>query len=192
MSASWQKALPVLILAIAAIWVALFRAMPASEQAMFTALLLIYMLHQVEEHLWPGGFRQYANAHVFHSGNDDWPVGMGGVAFVNVGIVWLPIAAAALAPVSLRWLGLVWIGGTLVNGIIHVVTTIRFRGYNPGLATSLVLFLPFTIWALMHEHAQGLLTGGQIALLILCGVLIHIPVAAIFVVPFLRRRESAG
>jgi hypothetical protein len=154
-------------------------------------LLAIYMIHQIEEHLWPGGFRQFANAELFHSGNDDWPVGMGGVALVNVGIVWLPIAAAAVYPGPLRWLGLVWIGGTFINALIHIVATIRLRTYNPGLVTSIVLFLPFTIWALMHEHARGALSGGQIALMLLLGILIHIPVAALFVVPFLRKRQAA-
>ena len=73
------------------------------------------MIHQIEEHLWPGGFRQFANAHVFKSGDDDWPVSEGGVALVNVGYVWLPILLAALFPGPLRWLGLGWVGLTLIN-----------------------------------------------------------------------------
>lgn len=191
-AASWQTSLPVLAFVIAALWLVLFRANPASEQAIFTALLVIYMLHQIEEHLWPGGFRQFANAYVFKSGNDDWPVDKGGVALVNIGIVWLPIAAAALAPHALRWIGLVWIGGTLINALIHIVTLVRLRRYNPGLVTSIVLFLPFTFWALAHDHAQGALSGGQIALLLLLGLALHVPVAALFVVPFLRRRGDAA
>jgi hypothetical protein len=67
-----------------------------SERALFTALLVIYMVHQIEEHLWPGGFRQFANACVFRSGDDNWPVGVGGVALVNVGFVWLPLGTAVL------------------------------------------------------------------------------------------------
>jgi hypothetical protein len=149
------------------------------------------MVHQIEEHLWPGGFRQYANAHVFHSGRDDWPVGEGGVALVNVGIVWVPIALAALFPVGLRWLGLAWLGGTLVNAVIHIITSIRFRGYNPGVATSILLFLPYTICAFYVLVGRGALSGTQVALAIVLGFLIHIPVAALFVVPYLRAREAA-
>ena len=74
LAANWQKALPVLsVLGIAA-WIALFRHDPTSERALFAALLVIYFVHQIEEHLWPGGFRQFTDAHVFHSGNDNWPV----------------------------------------------------------------------------------------------------------------------
>jgi hypothetical protein len=188
-SAEWQKALPVLIVIGIVVWLVLFRATPTTEQALFAALLIIYMIHQIEEHLWPGGFRQFANARVFKSGDDDWPVSEGGVALVNVGYVWLPILLAALFPGPLRWLGLGWVGLTLINGISHIVTSIRFRGYNPGLVTSIVLFLPFTIWMLAREVSAGLLTGWQVVALLIAGILLHVPVAALFVVPY-RRGEA--
>ena len=191
-SANWQKALPLLAVLGIAAWIALFRDAPASEQALFAALLVIYMLHQIEEHLWPGGFRQFTNAHVFKSGSDHWPLDIGGVALVNIGYVWLPLALAAVWPGPLRWLGLGWVGLTLINGISHIATSIRFRIYNPGLVTSVVLFLPFTIWMLWHEHAAGMLSGAEIGIVLLAGVLLHIPVAALFVVPFLRGRPAAA
>lgn len=189
-SANWQKWLPALAVIGAGLWLILFRNDPTSERALFAALLVIYMLHQTEEHLWPGGFRQFTNAHVFHSGRDDWPVDQGGVALVNIGFVWLPVAAAAVFPGPLRWLGLGWVGLTLVNAIIHIVSSIRFRIYNPGLATSVLVFLPFTIWMLARELSAGTLTGLQVALILVAGVLLHIPVAALFVVPYLRARKG--
>lgn len=187
---NWQRSLPVLAVVTAALWLALFRHDPVSERAIFAALLVIYMLHQIEEHLWPGGFRQYTNAHVFKSGRDDWPVDVGGVALVNIGYVWLPVAAAALFPETLRWLGLGWIGLTFVNALSHIGTSIRFRGYNPGLVTSILLFLPFTVWALAHEVASGALSGAAVAALVVAGVVLHVPVAALFVVPFRRRTPA--
>src|SRR5271157_2311250 len=112
-AADWQKALPVLSLVGLAAWIAAFRDDPTSERALFAALLVIYFVHQIEEHLWPGGFRQFADAHLFHSGDDDWPVDIGGVALVNVGFVWLPIGLAVMFPETLRWVGLAWVGLTL-------------------------------------------------------------------------------
>lgn len=189
-SADWQKALPILAVICLIAWIALFLPDPTSERAIFAGLMIIYMLHQTEEHLWPGGFRQFANARVFHSGRDDWPVSTGGVALVNIGFVWLPIALAALFPGALRWIGLGWIGLTLVNAITHIITSIRFRIYNPGLATSVLLFLPYTIGALALLNARGALTGTEITLIVFLGVLLHIPVAALFVVPYLRARDA--
>jgi hypothetical protein len=191
-AARWQQALPVLSVIGVALWIALFRHDPSSERALFAALLVLYMLHQIEEHLWPGGFRQFTNAHVFHSGNDDWPVGIAGVALVNIGFVWLPVGLAVVFPQPLRWLGLAWVGLTLINAITHIAITIRLRIYNPGLVTSIVLFLPFTIVMLTLEYARGALSGGEIAAIVLGGFVLHIPVAALFVVPYLRRRHSAA
>jgi hypothetical protein len=191
-AANWQKALPALGVIGAALWIALFRDDPTSARALFAALLVLYMVHQIEEHLWPGGFRQFTHANVFHSGNDDWPVDIPGVALINIGYVWLPVGLAALCPDTLRALGLAWVGLTLINGIIHVVTTIRLHRYNPGLVTGIVLFLPFTIYVLWLEAARGLLSGADIGLIVAGGVALHIPVAALFVVPYLRRRRIAS
>jgi hypothetical protein len=189
---NWQKALPALSAIGIAAWIALFRHDPLTERALFAALLVIYFLHQIEEHLWPGGFRQFADAHMFHSGNDDWPVGMGGVALVNIGFVWLPVGLAIAFPEQLRWVALGWVGLTLINGIIHAATTIRLRIYNPGLVTGIVLFLPFTIFVLAHEVAHGALTGPDVGLIALLGIVLHLPVAALFVIPFLRRRWASA
>lgn len=189
-SMNWQKWLPMLVVIAAAGWILVFRNDPLSERALFAALLVIYMVHQIEEHLWPGGFRQFANAHVFHSGRYDWPVNEGGVAFINIGLVWAPIGAAALYPDAMRWLGLCWIGMTLINAVIHIVASLRLRIYNPGLVTSILLFLPFTIWMLTREVMHGALSGLQVVLILVAGFLLHIPVAALFVVPFLRARDS--
>ena len=191
-SDKWQTWLPALAVIGAVLWFILFRSDPAGERAIFAALLIIYMLHQIEEHLWPGGFRQFANAHVFKSGNDDWPVYEGGVALINIGFVWLPAALAALFPGPLRWLGLAWIGMTFFNAITHIVASIRLRIYNPGLVTSIVLFLPFTIWVLAREVSSGMLSGWQVALILVLGIALHIPVAALFVVPYLRARNKSG
>lgn len=191
-AANWQKALPYLSALGIVVWIALFRSDPLSERALWLGLLVIYMLHQIEEHLWPGGFRQFANANVFKSGNDNWPVDMGGVALINIGFVWLPVGLAVLYPGALRWLALGWVGLTLINALTHIVTTVRLHIYNPGLITSIVLFLPFTIFVLVLEAQRGMLPGVQIALILVAGVLLHIPVAGLFVVPFLRRRAATG
>ena len=58
---NWQRALPALAALGAAAWLAAFTGDPTSERAIFAALLVLYMLHQTEEHLWPGGFRQFTN-----------------------------------------------------------------------------------------------------------------------------------
>lgn len=191
-ASNWQKLLPALVMIGASAWIAAFREDPASERALFAALLIIYMVHQIEEHLWPGGFRQFNNRYVFKSDDSNWPVDVDGVALVNVVYVWVPLLLAIAWPDAFRWLGLCWVGLTLVNGITHIATFLRLRIYNPGLVTSVVLFLPFTIFMLAHEHASGMLSGAEIGMLVGAGVLLHIPVAALFVIPYRRGRGAAA
>src|SRR5581483_11275364 len=50
------------------------------------------------------------------------------------------------------------------------VSTIRLRIYNPGLITSIVLFLPFTIFVLALEAQRGTLSGTDIGLIVVAGV----------------------
>jgi len=106
--------------------------------------------------------------------------------------LWLPVGLAALFPDTLRWVGLAWVGLTLINDIIHAVTTIRLRIHNPGLVTGVALLVPFTVFLLAHEIGRGALDGADIGLIALLGIVLHLPVAALLVVPFPRRRWAAA
>jgi uncharacterized membrane protein YbhN (UPF0104 family) len=80
----------------------------------------------------------------------------------------------------------------LVNALAHLVTSARLRKYNPGLVTSVALFLPLsaaTIWTV----------GGLVPQLIdaALAILLHITIFAVvaarhrsFVVTSLHRRRS--
>lgn len=83
--------------------------------------------------------------------------------------------------------GLAAAGVTLANGLMHTTNSIMLGEYNPGLATSLLLFLPGATWYLYRAHrvlrlnhwlivgaaAYGLI--GHVALLPLC-VLLDTPI----------------
>ncbi len=139
--------------------------------------LPIYMFHQLEEHH-GDRFRQFVNDHI-----------AGGlpalttpaVVVINVPGVWgVNLVALYLARFVDLGLGLIAVYLTLVNVIAHVVSAIVLRGYNPGLGTALVLFLPFGTWALVvvggtpgvttTHHAIGL----GIAVLIHAAIMVHV------------------
>jgi Na+-translocating ferredoxin:NAD+ oxidoreductase RnfE subunit len=42
---------------------------------------------------------------------------------------------------------------TIINGFTHVVASIALRRYNPGLYTSLLLFLPWGFFLLIYFNA---------------------------------------
>ncbi len=108
--------------------------------------LPIYMLHQWEEH--DGDrFRSYVNETLLGGREGLDKVG---TFWINALGVWgLDLVALYLAwGVDLRY-GLIAAYLTVFNGISHMGMALRGRAYNPGLVTSLVLFLPIGGWCLV-------------------------------------------
>ncbi|WP_315713647.1 MULTISPECIES: HXXEE domain-containing protein [unclassified Bradyrhizobium] len=128
------------------------------------ALLLIflhspgYMIHQVEEHT-GDRFRSFVN-NVMFGGRE---------ALTTIDVLW--VNCGAVWGIDLIALYVAWIAGPawalvapylmLVNSLGHIGPALRFRGYNPGLVTGIVLFIPLglvtvlTIPATAAQHALG-------------------------------------
>jgi hypothetical protein len=119
----------------------------------------IYMLHQVEEHT-GDRFRTFVNQRVFggiEALTTDavlW-INLPGVWGVNLLALYLAVFAAPGDALVAPYL-------MLVNAIAHIGSTVRVRGYNPGLATAVILFLPLSLVTLLAipaslaQHAIGL------------------------------------
>jgi hypothetical protein len=131
---------PLLLLALAPLL-----AFPAW---LFWVFLLqpIYMVHKLEEHV-GDRFRTFVNERIGGGREVLTPCA---VAVINIGGVWMVNAASLLlAGLSHPGWGLVAVYLTLVNAITHIAAGVKFRAYNPGLVTSVVLFLPAGIVALV-------------------------------------------
>jgi len=155
---------------------------PVLRLAWEPALLLIflqtpiYMLHQVEEHTGER-FKHFVNEKVFGG----LPVMTAeSILWINIPGVWgvtlLSLYAAAF--IGLGW-GLAAVYLVLVNAVGHLAGSIATRAYNPGLWTSLALFLPVGGYALWCASANPTvtvthhLTGLAIALAVHAAILIH-------------------
>lgn len=128
-----------------------------------------YMVHQVEEHA-GDRFRRFANEVVF-GGREALTVSS--VLAINLPVVWgLNLGALYAASFIGPGYALVAPYALVVNAISHVAAGVRLRRYNPGLATSLLVFLPLgpvTLYAIggaaqasLGQHLAGL--GGALAL----------------------------
>lgn len=146
-----------------------------NERAAMVALLLpIYMVHQYEEHA-HGRFIAFVNQHV---GKGLPILTPESVFWINILFVWvLFLLVSALT----RWvtpeLVLIPVYATLLNGVIHVVTTLKLKEYNPGLYTSIVLFIPWTIvcawvWTRHLDHPWRATTIGLVGAFVVHAVLI--------------------
>ena len=134
----------------------------------------LYLLHQLEEHA-GDRFRTFVNARI--AGVPD-ALTTNAVVVINVPLVWgVDLVALYLARFVDIGFGLIALWLTVINAIVHVVAAGRFRGYNPGLVTAVLLFLPFGIWGIVAvSSVPGAGAGYQILGLALA-ILTHIGIA---------------
>lgn len=117
-------------------------------------LLIIYLIHQIEEHF-DDRFRRFVNANL---ANGVDVLSRRTTMWINIGLVWAVYLAALLLA---QWidpgLGLIAVYATLFNAVAHMVTAIVLRRYQPGLWTAIVLFLPVGGLAWSHvTEANGI------------------------------------
>jgi len=126
----------------------------------------VYMLHQVEEHT-GDRFRRFVNQQIFHGVDALTPLA---VLWINLPGVWGVTLASlyAAALIGHGW-GLAAVYLVLVNAAAHLLGAVITRGYNPGLWTALLLFLPLGFLTLQmalrdpgigwEQHLVGLLVA---------------------------------
>lgn len=145
----------------------------------------VYLLHQFEEHAWPGGFKNYVNQRVFKADSIDYPLNDVSVFWVNIPIIWILMPVFA----SLSYLNLffgLWIPYfAVINSLTHVVAAFIKKEYNPGLAVSLVLGIPIGICALGLFYASISVPLLVTLLSVLAAVLMHL-----VLIIFIRRRYN--
>jgi len=144
--------------------------------------LPIYMLHQYEEHA-GDRFRLWVNTRIGHGREVLTPIA---TFWINSLMVWgLDLAALYLACFVDLSLGLIAIYLPIVNAFGHIVPAIVTGKYNPGLLTSVLLFLPVGVYSavVVSRAANSSLADQLLAL----GVAIAVHAA---IVVHVRRRMS--
>ena len=145
----------------------------AAEVLVFLALP-VYMIHQYEEHD-DDRFRRFMNLTMAGGRDAMTPLA---VFVINIFGVWLPLS---LCIVLMRGNGpgLGAFAGWLlvVNALLHVVTALHSRSYNPGLITAVLLFIPLgaavlaSIWT--AASALQIVTALVLAVAVHAAIMIH-------------------
>jgi hypothetical protein len=63
-----------------------------------------------------------------------------------------------------------------LNGAFHVVTTVRFREYSPGVVTGTLLFFPATGYLLFRTVQESLLMRWQLGAAVIIAALVQVAV----------------
>ncbi|MEL6167387.1 MAG: HXXEE domain-containing protein [Pseudomonadota bacterium] len=149
-------------------------------------VLLAYIAHQFEEHwidLYGNVFAFQAsvnglilNALGAESGPDGSPeiLTRASIFVINTSLVWLVGALAiwrggqAIAPV------LAMIAIAIVNAVSHIVSAVAMGMYNPGLVTSILVFLPLCVLAYVSLWRSNQANGPQIGWSLAWSVAAHV------------------
>lgn len=147
---NWAKAAPALGLGSALALLIFLRP----SDPLFWALVNIplYLFHQTEEHLWPGGFKSYMNGVVYVGRGE--PLTDRKIFWINIILVWFAFAVfGALSFVDVGF-GLVLVVFSLINCLTHIVEALRRRRWNPGLVMASVQFL-LSLYAAWFLSVRG-------------------------------------
>ena len=164
--------------------------------AVFLILLQtpLYMLHESEEYLFPGGFGRFFNRDIFKIKKEDGPLGRDFIFFGNILLIWILLPLFGLLSVYSLDLGL-WIPYfTIFAGIAHIALGLKAQKiYNPGLIVSLLFNIPVGVAVVLYFFRTGNLSSIflNIHLFIGLGVNLLLPVAGnILYKNYLRKKKS--
>lgn len=144
------------------------------EDIVIFVLLLqtpLYMLHQTEEYVFPGGFGSFFNTKIFNLETEDGPVDQDFIFYVNVFLIWILLPAFGLLAIIDYGYGL-WIPYfSFFAGIAHVLLAIKAKKrYNPGLLVSLIVNIPVGLWSILFLINKGVLNSFFLNVHILIGL----------------------
>jgi hypothetical protein len=164
-----------LMMALALI-VLLLSFLPSTPWYLFLIWLQfpIYLIHEFEEHVFPGKFREFINREVFHSNVDDSPLTIPAVFWINILAIWIlfPIAAILAQHVSPEYGLLLPIFG-LFNASLHILMLLIKRKYNPGVLVSLFVNYPSGIYTLYILNHAGFIHVTNLTLAVLLTIFSH-------------------
>lgn len=135
------------------------------------------LIHQFEEYRFPGYFPGMVNVVMYNSEQPDrYPLNTQTALAVNVFMGWVVYLLAALLNVKAVWLGIASVLVSAGNVIAHTLV-FNIKGktiYNPGLFTSLFLFLPLIIYFFIYLTNFHLATVTDYVIGCIAGILLNV------------------
>ena len=124
---------------------------------MFTAFLVVSVLHMGEEYFYPGGFMD-----IMKRLNPKFaPLVTTPMAVIINGLQLLLCIVAIVVGKNALVFGMSVAGLLFINGLMHIMGCIRVKGYAPGVITGILLYMPLSMYAyyLVISSGQLMLNG---------------------------------
>lgn len=145
--------------------------------------LIALSIHQFEEYVFPGGAPLVINKATYNEKEDysHYPGNTLSIAIVNIS-AYIFYILAIIFP-QFIWLGLATMIFNLTQLLGHGISMNKALGtwYNPGLASSIFLFTPISIYYIFYIHSHDLANiytwiGGIVSFLIIFILTVIVPV----------------
>ena len=146
-------------------------------------LLMAYIIHQHEEH-WVDLF---GNHYAFYEFNNNFilsalgatdrlekPLTQASIFMINTALVWLVGAMAIWSSPKHLFPAIAMASIIVMNGIVHILAALVNFTYNPGLATSIIVFLPIYFLFIRYLLTSLAATKKQVLVGILWAFLAHV------------------
>lgn len=151
-------------------------------QGLAISHFIALLAHQFEEYRWPGYFPGFVNRAMYKSDRPDrYPLNTQSALVINVYLGWMAYVAGVIFYESI-WLNialsLVSAGNILAHTFLFNIKGKTY--YNPGMATSLVFFLPIVVYywnyILSHDLAKpvDLVVGITVGVVLNAAILLMI------------------
>jgi hypothetical protein len=153
----------------------------------FSAFFGASVIHMAEEYFYPGGFLD-----LMRRFNPRFaPLVTIPMAIIINGLqLLLCVVAIALAQHALVF-SMSIAGLIFINGLMHLATCIRLRGYAPGVVSAVLVYLPLSAYAYYIFIHSGQLTLGSVIATAVLGLLYQAVPISYFVLAGLKNRASA-
>ncbi len=150
----------------------------------------VYWLHQFEEYILPGGFKEFFNKKVSKVYDVDLPITDSFKFWVNIPLIWVAFPLfAGLSGIDLQY-G-VWIAYfSIINGLAHLTWGIQYRGYNPGLVVSVLMNIPIGIFTIMNILGANGITSSANIISIVVAILVQGALTAYGIIRLKKYRRS--
>ena len=148
----WARFAPFLGV-ISAIW--LFSSFKPTELLFWAYINIpLYLFHQTEEHLWPGGFKNFIIKVINKLPEGGETITDRKVFWVNI-LLWVAFTVfGVLAQFNIGF-GLCIIVFSIMNCLTHIAAGIKLRKWNPGLVVASMQFI-ISLYAAYFVTMNGL------------------------------------
>lgn len=164
----------------------------SSFRLLLTISFIFLLLHQVEECQLPGYFPRMINTVMFKSKTPDrYPLNTNTSLIINLGVGWLLYILAIVFAESAVWLAIITITISAGNFLAHTFL-FNIKGktfYNPGMITSILLFLPITVYFFIFLNNNDLLQPSTLIIGLIVGALVNY-FGVLRLIPLLAKKNT--